>query len=161
MGTINIPSSPPQTFTSVFFPNFIPFTCLCIVSLHLFYCHDFLSSLLPQAEQASLSHVVDLLSLILLTAIWAVCPRDSLALLGQWAQGKLTQVMHLSLFPLIMEMTSNSQQVSFVDFIFPRTLYIHHVYIFIFSQLMFSRPYSRKLEAEADKVGLQLAAKVL
>lgn len=68
------------------------------------------------AEQASLSHVVDLLSLILLTAIWAVCPRDSLALLGQWAQGKLTQ-------------------------------------------LMFSRPYSRKLEAEADKVGLQLAAK--
>ncbi|KAI3368959.1 hypothetical protein L3Q82_025933 [Scortum barcoo] len=68
------------------------------------------------AEQASLSHVVDLLSLILLTAIWAVCPRDSLALLGQWVQGKL-------------------------------------------SQLMFSRPYSRKLEAEADRVGLQLAAK--
>ncbi|XP_035503447.1 metalloendopeptidase OMA1, mitochondrial isoform X2 [Scophthalmus maximus] len=68
------------------------------------------------AEQASLSHVVDLLSLILLTAIWALCPRDSLALLGQWAQDKLTQ-------------------------------------------LMFSRPYSRKLEAEADKVGLQLAAK--
>ena len=28
------------------------------------------------------------------------------------------------------------------------------------SQLMFSRPYSRKLEAEADKVGMQLAAKV-
>lgn len=25
---------------------------------------------------------------------------------------------------------------------------------------MFSRPYSRKLEAEADQVGLQLAAKV-
>ncbi|XP_068599635.1 metalloendopeptidase OMA1, mitochondrial [Brachionichthys hirsutus] len=68
------------------------------------------------AEQASLSHVVDLLSLILLTAIWAVCPRDSLALLGQWVQGKL-------------------------------------------SQLIFSRPYSRKLEAEADQVGLQLAAK--
>ncbi|XP_041791438.1 metalloendopeptidase OMA1, mitochondrial [Chelmon rostratus] len=68
------------------------------------------------AEQASLSHVMDLLSLILLTAIWAVCPRDSLALLGQWVQDKL-------------------------------------------SQLMFSRPYSRKLEAEADQVGLQLAAK--
>ncbi|XP_037625941.1 metalloendopeptidase OMA1, mitochondrial [Sebastes umbrosus] len=68
------------------------------------------------AEQASLSHVVDLLSLILLTAIWAVCPRDSLALLGQWVQNKL-------------------------------------------SQLMFSRPFSRKLEAEADQVGLQLAAK--
>ncbi|KAM9796702.1 metalloendopeptidase OMA1, mitochondrial [Syngnathus typhle] len=68
------------------------------------------------AEQASLSHVVDLLSVVLLAAIWAVCPRDSLALLGQWAQDKLTQ-------------------------------------------LMFNRPYSRKLEAEADQVGLQLAAK--
>ncbi|CAL8307048.1 unnamed protein product [Lota lota] len=68
------------------------------------------------AEKASLSHVVDLLSLILLTAIWAVCPRDSIAVLGHWIQGKLIQ-------------------------------------------LMFSRPYSRKLEAEADKVGMQLAAK--
>ncbi|TKS74911.1 Metalloendopeptidase OMA1, mitochondrial [Collichthys lucidus] len=74
--------------------------------------HEMAHALLGHsAEQASLSHVVDLLSLILLTAIWAVCPRDSLALLGQW--------------------------------------------------LMFSRPYSRKLEAEADKVGLQLAAKAL
>ncbi|KAI1892017.1 hypothetical protein AGOR_G00149660 [Albula goreensis] len=68
------------------------------------------------AEQASMSHVVDFLSLILLTAIWAVCPRDSLAALGQWIQAKL-------------------------------------------KQFMFDRPYSRKLEAEADKVGLQLAAK--
>ncbi|KAA8589849.1 hypothetical protein FQN60_013214, partial [Etheostoma spectabile] len=79
--------------------------------------HEMAHALLGHsAEQASLSHVVDLLSLILLTAIWAVCPRDSLALLGQWVQGKL-------------------------------------------SQLMFSRPFSRKLEAEADQVGLQLAAK--
>ncbi|KAJ0065291.1 hypothetical protein NL108_007007 [Boleophthalmus pectinirostris] len=79
--------------------------------------HEMAHALLAHsAEQASLSHVVDLLSLILLTAIWAICPRDSLALLGHWAQGKLTQ-------------------------------------------LMFSRPYSRKLEAEADEVGLQLAAK--
>ncbi|KAM4548237.1 metalloendopeptidase OMA1, mitochondrial [Odontesthes bonariensis] len=68
------------------------------------------------AEQASLSHVVDLLSLILVTAIWAMCPADSLAVLGQWAKDKLTE-------------------------------------------LMFNRPYSRKLEAEADEVGLQLAAK--
>ncbi|XP_037830180.1 metalloendopeptidase OMA1, mitochondrial isoform X2 [Kryptolebias marmoratus] len=68
------------------------------------------------AEQASLSHVVDLLSLILLTAIWVLCPGDSLALLGGWAKDKLTQ-------------------------------------------LMFSHPYSRKLEAEADEVGLHLAAK--
>lgn len=79
--------------------------------------HEMAHALLGHsAEQASLSHVVDLLSLILLTAIWAICPRDSLALLGHWAQQKLTQ-------------------------------------------LMFSRPYSRKLEAEADEVGLQLAAK--
>uniref|UniRef100_UPI0037E8DFE2 metalloendopeptidase OMA1, mitochondrial n=1 Tax=Semicossyphus pulcher TaxID=241346 RepID=UPI0037E8DFE2 len=79
--------------------------------------HEMAHALLGHsAEQASLCHVVDLLSLILLTAIWAVCPRDSLALLGQWVQDKL-------------------------------------------SQLMFSRPFSRKLEAEADHVGLQLAAK--
>lgn len=79
--------------------------------------HEMAHALLGHsAEQASLSHVVDLLSVILLTAIWAICPRDSLALLGQWVQEKLTQ-------------------------------------------LMFSRPYSRKLEAEADEVGLQLAAK--
>ncbi|XP_029939372.1 metalloendopeptidase OMA1, mitochondrial [Salarias fasciatus] len=68
------------------------------------------------AEKASLSHVLDLLSVVLLTAIWAMCPKDSLALVGQWAQDKL-------------------------------------------KQLMFSRPYSRKLETEADLVGLQLAAK--
>ncbi|XP_071343101.1 metalloendopeptidase OMA1, mitochondrial isoform X2 [Trachinotus anak] len=84
-------------------------------SVHVVQSPNVNAFVLP-AEQASLSHVVDLLSLILLTAIWAVCPRDSLALLGQWVQDKLTQ-------------------------------------------LMFSRPYSRKLEAEADKVGLQLAAK--
>uniref|UniRef100_A0A8C0Y183 Metalloendopeptidase OMA1, mitochondrial n=1 Tax=Cyprinus carpio carpio TaxID=630221 RepID=A0A8C0Y183_CYPCA len=68
------------------------------------------------AEQASLSHVVELLSLILLTAIWAICPRDSFAVLGQWIQSKLVQ-------------------------------------------FLFDRPFSRKLEAEADQVGLQLAAK--
>lgn len=68
------------------------------------------------AEKASLSHIVDLMSVIVLTAIWAVCPRDSLALLGHWVQEKL-------------------------------------------SQLIFSRPYSRILEAEADHVGLLMAAK--
>ncbi|KAL7888110.1 hypothetical protein AOLI_G00030840 [Acnodon oligacanthus] len=68
------------------------------------------------AEQASMSHVVDLLSLILLTVIWAICPRDSLAVLGHWIQSKLVQ-------------------------------------------FMFDRPFSRKLEAEADQVGLKLAAK--
>ncbi|XP_053710352.1 metalloendopeptidase OMA1, mitochondrial [Synchiropus splendidus] len=79
--------------------------------------HEMAHALLGHsAEQASLSHILDLLSILLLTAIWAVCPRDSLALLGQWAQGRLTE-------------------------------------------LIFNRPYSRKLEAEADQVGLQLAAK--
>ncbi|KAJ8388472.1 hypothetical protein AAFF_G00133480 [Aldrovandia affinis] len=68
------------------------------------------------AEQATMTHVVDFFSVILLTAIWAACPRDSLAVVGQWIQTKLVQ-------------------------------------------FMFHRPYSRKLEAEADKVGLQLAAK--
>ncbi|MBN3302262.1 OMA1 Metalloendopeptidase, partial [Amia calva] len=68
------------------------------------------------AEQASLSHLVDFLSLVFLTAIWAICPRDSLAVLGHWIQSRLVQ-------------------------------------------FLFERPYSRKLEAEADRVGLQLAAK--
>nr|XP_056701143.1 metalloendopeptidase OMA1, mitochondrial [Euleptes europaea] len=68
------------------------------------------------AEKASLTHFLDFFSVILLTVIWAVCPRDSLAVLGQWIQAK-------------------------------------------FQELLFDRPYSRTLEAEADKVGLQFAAK--
>uniref|UniRef100_A0A3B5LHH7 Metalloendopeptidase OMA1, mitochondrial n=1 Tax=Xiphophorus couchianus TaxID=32473 RepID=A0A3B5LHH7_9TELE len=43
------------------------------------------------AEQASLSHVVDLLSLIVVTAIWALCPGDILAVVGGWAKDKLTE----------------------------------------------------------------------
>ncbi|XP_009681594.2 metalloendopeptidase OMA1, mitochondrial isoform X1 [Struthio camelus] len=68
------------------------------------------------AEKASLVHFLDFLSLIFLTMIWAICPRDSLAVVGQWIQGKL-------------------------------------------QEFIFDRPYSRTLEAEADKVGLQFAAK--
>ncbi|XP_040326333.1 metalloendopeptidase OMA1, mitochondrial isoform X3 [Herpailurus yagouaroundi] len=68
------------------------------------------------AEKASLVHLLDFLGMIFLTMIWAVCPRDSFALLGQWIQSKL-------------------------------------------QEYMFDRPYSRTLEAEADKIGLQLAAK--
>ncbi|XP_058408512.1 metalloendopeptidase OMA1, mitochondrial isoform X2 [Diceros bicornis minor] len=68
------------------------------------------------AEKASLVHLLDFLGLIFLTMIWAICPRDSLALLGQWIQSKL-------------------------------------------QEYIFDRPYSRTLEAEADKIGLQLAAK--
>ncbi|KAH1166642.1 metalloendopeptidase OMA1, mitochondrial isoform X1 [Mauremys mutica] len=68
------------------------------------------------AEKASLVHFLDFLSLILLTMIWAVCPRDSLAVVGHWIQTKL-------------------------------------------QEFIFDRPYNRTLEAEADKVGLQFAAK--
>nr|XP_025045621.1 metalloendopeptidase OMA1, mitochondrial isoform X4 [Pelodiscus sinensis] len=68
------------------------------------------------AEKASLVHFLDFLSLILLAVIWAVCPRDSLAIVGQWIQSKL-------------------------------------------QELIFDRPYNRTLEIEADKVGLQFAAK--
>ncbi|XP_061489170.1 metalloendopeptidase OMA1, mitochondrial [Rhineura floridana] len=68
------------------------------------------------AEKASLAHFLDFLALILLIMIWAVCPRDSLAIIGQWIQAR-------------------------------------------FQELLFDRPYSRTLEAEADKVGLQFAAK--
>ncbi|KAM6218193.1 metalloendopeptidase OMA1, mitochondrial isoform 1-T1 [Rhynchocyon petersi] len=68
------------------------------------------------AEKASLDHLLDFLGVIFLTLIWAMCPRDSLALLGQWIQSKL-------------------------------------------QEFLFDRPYSRTLEAEADKIGLQLAAK--
>lgn len=68
------------------------------------------------AEKASLVHLLDFLGMIFLTMIWAICPRDSLALLGQWIQSKL-------------------------------------------QEYIFDRPYSRTLEAEADKIGLQLAAK--
>lgn len=39
-----------------------------------------------------MSHILDLLSLVLLSAIWALCPRDSLAVLGHWVQQKLSQV---------------------------------------------------------------------
>lgn len=68
------------------------------------------------AEKASVVHLLDFLGLIFLTMIWAVCPRDSLAIVGQWLQSKL-------------------------------------------KEYLFSRPYSRTLEAEADEIGLRLAAK--
>ncbi|XP_007976754.1 metalloendopeptidase OMA1, mitochondrial isoform X2 [Chlorocebus sabaeus] len=68
------------------------------------------------AEKAGMVHFLDFLGMIFLTMIWAICPRDSLALLGQWIQSKL-------------------------------------------QEYMFDRPYSRKLEAEADEIGLLLAAK--
>ncbi|XP_048207376.1 metalloendopeptidase OMA1, mitochondrial isoform X2 [Perognathus longimembris pacificus] len=68
------------------------------------------------AEKASLVHLLDFLGMIFLTMIWAICPRDSFAILGQWIQSK-------------------------------------------FQEFMFDRPYSRTLESEADKIGLQLAAK--
>ncbi|KAL8178591.1 UNVERIFIED_CONTAM: metalloendopeptidase [Gekko kuhli] len=45
------------------------------------------------AEKASLVHFLDFLSLILLTMIWAVCPRDSLAIIGQWIQAKFQELL--------------------------------------------------------------------
>ncbi|KAM4640623.1 metalloendopeptidase OMA1, mitochondrial [Discoglossus pictus] len=79
--------------------------------------HELAHALLEHtAEMDSVNHFLDFLFLISLTLIWAVCPMDSLAIVGQWVQSKLKEIM-------------------------------------------FNRPYSRTLEAEADRVGLQLAAK--
>ncbi|CAH2311153.1 metalloendopeptidase OMA1, mitochondrial [Pelobates cultripes] len=68
------------------------------------------------AEMGSVTHFLDFLLLISLALIWALCPMDSLAIVGQWIHSKL-------------------------------------------KEYMFDRPYSRSLESEADRVGLQLAAK--
>ncbi|XP_067893321.1 metalloendopeptidase OMA1, mitochondrial [Heterodontus francisci] len=83
----------------------------CILGHEMAHC-----LLAHGAEHASIIQLLDFVSLVFLTLIWAVFPRDSLALLGQWIQSKLIQYM-------------------------------------------FDRPYSRKLEIEADEVGLRLAAK--
>ncbi|KAF5900459.1 histone H2A deubiquitinase MYSM1-like, partial [Clarias magur] len=56
--------------------------------------HEMAHALLGHAaEQATLSHVLDVLSMLLLTMIWAICPLDSLSLLGQWIQGKLIEIL--------------------------------------------------------------------
>lgn len=79
--------------------------------------HEIAHAVLEHAiEKASLVHFLDFLSLIFLTMIWAICPHDILAVVGQRIQSKL-------------------------------------------QEFIFDRPYSRTLEAEADKVGLQFAAK--
>ncbi|XP_041064466.1 metalloendopeptidase OMA1, mitochondrial isoform X2 [Carcharodon carcharias] len=83
----------------------------CILGHEMAHC-----LLAHGAEHASIIQLLDFVSLVFLTLIWAVFPRDSLAALGQWIQSKLIQYM-------------------------------------------FDRPYSRKLEIEADEVGLRLAAK--
>ncbi|XP_030311324.1 metalloendopeptidase OMA1, mitochondrial [Calypte anna] len=88
-----------------------------IHQLSFIFGHEIAHAVLEHAaEKASMVHFLDFLSLIFLTMIWAICPRDSLAIVGQWIQSKL-------------------------------------------KEFMFDRPYSRTLEAEADKVGLQFAAK--
>ncbi|XP_067846398.1 metalloendopeptidase OMA1, mitochondrial isoform X2 [Heptranchias perlo] len=83
----------------------------CILGHEMAHC-----LLAHGAEHASIIQLLDFVSLVFLTLIWVVFPRDSLALLGQWIQNKLIQYM-------------------------------------------FDRPYSRKLEIEADEIGLRLAAK--
>ncbi|KFQ22020.1 hypothetical protein N331_12622, partial [Merops nubicus] len=79
--------------------------------------HEIAHAVLEHAvKKVGMVHLLDFVSLIFLTLIWAICPRDSWAVLGQWIQSKL-------------------------------------------KEFMFDRPYSRTLEAEADEVGLQFAAK--
>ncbi|XP_064479443.1 metalloendopeptidase OMA1, mitochondrial-like isoform X2 [Ornithodoros turicata] len=70
------------------------------------------------AEQVSYAHLLDLIIIVFLAAIWAVMPTDAIALFAHWFFHRVIDVLlHL--------------------------------------------PYSRKLELEADEVGLQLAAKAL
>ncbi|XP_060685784.1 metalloendopeptidase OMA1, mitochondrial [Hemiscyllium ocellatum] len=83
----------------------------CILGHEMAHC-----LLAHGAEHASIIQLLDFVSLVFLTLIWAMFPRDGLAALGQWIQNKLIEYM-------------------------------------------FDRPYSRKLEIEADEVGLRLAAK--
>uniref|UniRef100_A0A8C8ZS48 Metalloendopeptidase OMA1, mitochondrial n=1 Tax=Prolemur simus TaxID=1328070 RepID=A0A8C8ZS48_PROSS len=47
------------------------------------------------AEKASLVHLLHFLGMIFLTMIWAICPQDSLAILGQWIQSKLQEYICL------------------------------------------------------------------
>ncbi|KFZ48995.1 hypothetical protein N338_00506, partial [Podiceps cristatus] len=54
--------------------------------------HEIAHAVLEHAvKKASLVHFLDFLSLIFLTMIWAICPRDSLAVVGQWIQSKLQE----------------------------------------------------------------------
>ncbi|XP_018413380.1 PREDICTED: metalloendopeptidase OMA1, mitochondrial [Nanorana parkeri] len=85
--------------------------------LSFILCHEMAHAILDHtAEKASVSHLLDFLFLVSLVMIWAICPMDSLAVVGQWIQSKLRMYM-------------------------------------------LDRPFSRTLETEADKVGLELAAK--
>ncbi|CAN8003687.1 unnamed protein product [Ixodes hexagonus] len=69
------------------------------------------------AEQVSYVHLVDMIIIVFLAAIWAVMPTDGIAAVSHWFFDKVVS-------------------------------------------LLLKLPYSRKLELEADEVGLQLAAKV-
>lgn len=68
------------------------------------------------AENVSLAHLLDLISILIIAAIWAIFPSDSLSLVGHWLYSKAMK-------------------------------------------LFFELPYNRKIESEADFVGLHLAAK--
>uniref|UniRef100_A0A131XWL2 Metalloendopeptidase OMA1, mitochondrial n=1 Tax=Ixodes ricinus TaxID=34613 RepID=A0A131XWL2_IXORI len=68
------------------------------------------------AEQVSYVHLVDMVIIVFLAAIWAVMPTDGIAAVTHWFFNKVVS-------------------------------------------LLLKLPYSRKLELEADEVGLQLAAK--
>lgn len=68
------------------------------------------------AEQVSYIHLVDMVIIVFLAAIWAIMPTDGIAAVTHWFFNKVVS-------------------------------------------LLLKLPYSRKLELEADEVGLQLAAK--
>ncbi|KAM5148135.1 metalloendopeptidase OMA1, mitochondrial, partial [Mantella aurantiaca] len=57
-------------------------------------CHEMAHVILDHsAEKASVSHLLDFLFLISLVMMWAVCPVDSLAVVGHWIQSKLQEYM--------------------------------------------------------------------
>lgn len=68
------------------------------------------------AELLSYTHIVDLVMLVVVAAVWAILPTDLIAAVAHWATTRV-------------------------------------------KDLLLELPYSRMLEAEADEVGLQLAAK--
>uniref|UniRef100_A0A2I2YJT2 Metalloendopeptidase OMA1, mitochondrial n=1 Tax=Gorilla gorilla gorilla TaxID=9595 RepID=A0A2I2YJT2_GORGO len=67
------------------------------------------------AEKAGMVHLLDFLGMIFLTMIWAICPRDSLALLCQWIQSKLQEVTSGEDILILLASSVFWQQMEFVD----------------------------------------------
>ncbi|XP_030044443.1 metalloendopeptidase OMA1, mitochondrial-like isoform X1 [Microcaecilia unicolor] len=68
-----------------------------VTDIHQLSCilgHEIAHAVLEHtAEKGSVAHLLDFLLLISLMMIWAICPMDSLAILGQWIQSKLKEFM--------------------------------------------------------------------